>query len=382
MTDLAVDLAAGGDAVTVVATQGSYLGGGSLPAHEVYQGVDIHRVRGTRLGKGSIPRRLADYLSFYAAATARVARLTRPDLVITLSTPPMLSLVGMMARELKHTRFIYWVQDLYPDVAVEFGLLKARSPATLGFEALSRLSLSRADRVVAIGEVMAERLLQKGLRPERLRVIHNWSDAALGTVPAEQNWFLDAHHLRGKFVVQYSGNMGRGHEFDTLLNAADRLRHDPKVIFVLIGDGAKRPEIEKVVQSRGLSNVLMLPYQKREDLPHSVGAADLCVTSLSNGLEGLIVPSKLYGVMAAGKAVLHFGRAHSEVAQIVTATQCGQVVAHGDVDGAVAAITRLAAAPAEAAAQGARGRQAFLAQYERSRATAQWRALCHEVASR
>jgi len=380
MTDLAVDLAARGEVVHVVAGSGTYLGGTQLPAFESYRGVEIHRARGTSLGKGSIPRRLADYLSFFAAAAARVVTVEKPDLVITLSTPPLVSLLGSLVRTARrNTRFIYWVQDLYPDVAVAFGVLKPRSPATLAFEALSRASLARADRVVAIGEVMGEKLIAKGLRPERLRVIHNWSDAAIGDVPEAENRFLDRHRLRGMFVVEYSGNMGRGHEFGTLLNAAERLRHREDMAFLFIGDGAKRPEIERAVAERRLKNVKLLPYQPREELPQSLGAASVQAISLSNGLEGLIVPSKLYGALAAGKPIIHFGSRESEIGRVLERESCGRAIAHGDVDGAVAFLEELAGNPEAARAMGARGRAAFLARYDRPHATASWHALCREV---
>jgi colanic acid biosynthesis glycosyl transferase WcaI len=379
MTDLAVDLAARGEEVDVVAGTGNYLGGAQLPLEETFKGVRIHRVRGTSLGKASIPRRLTDYATFFAAAAAKVIRQREPDLVITLSTPPLVALLGGLVRTVKCTRFIYWVQDLYPDVAVAFGVLGKHSPATLGFEALSRLSLHRADRVVAIGEVMGERLLAKGLPRSKLCVIHNWSDAAIGDVPDEQNWFLDLHVLRGKFVVQYSGNMGRGHEFETLLNAAEKLRHRRDMAFVFIGDGAKRAQIESAVQSRALTNVKMLPYQRREDLPHSLGAASCSVISLSDGLEGLIVPSKLYGVLAAGKPAIHFGSEKSEIARTLAETGAGRAIAHGDVDGAVAYLEELATDPEKARAMGARGRDAFLQRFDRTHATATWHALCRDV---
>jgi glycosyltransferase involved in cell wall biosynthesis len=380
LTDLAVDLAAKGERVSVVTGRGSYLGGGDLVPYEEHRGVRIHRVQGTRLGRGSIARRVADYGSFFATAAARVLTVEHPDLVITLSTPPLISLLGGLGSRARRTRFIYWVQDLYPDVAVAFGLLRPGSPATLAFEQLSRASLRLAHRVVAIGEVMGEKLQAKGLGADRLCVIHNWSDAAVGEVPREKNWFLDRHHLRGKFVVQYSGNMGRGHEFGTLLNAAEALRHRSEVAFLFIGEGAKRAEVEAAVRTRGLSNVTLLPYQRREDLPFSLGAADLSVTSLSDGLEGLIVPSKLYGVLAAGKPALHFGSGRSEVARVLAEERCGRSVAHGDAEGAVRFIEELVAHPEQAREMGARGRAAFLAKYDRSIATGRWHALCREVA--
>jgi colanic acid biosynthesis glycosyl transferase WcaI len=273
------------------------------------------------------------------------------------------------------------VQDLYPDVAVALGVLPPTGVTTRTLERLSRASLRLADRVVAIGEVMGARLEAKGVDAARLRIIHNWSDATIGEVPTDTNWFLDRHGLRAKFVVLYSGNLGRGHEFDTLLNAAERLRNRTDVAFVVIGDGAKRAEIAQATRTRGLTNLTLLPYQRREDLPFSLGAADLSVVSLSNGLEGLIVPSKLYGILASGKPALHFGSTGSEIARVLAEERCGYTVAHGDVDGAVRRIEALADRPAVASEMGARGRAAFLARFDRRLAMDRWHSVCQEVAA-
>jgi glycosyltransferase involved in cell wall biosynthesis len=207
--------------------------------------------------------------------------------------------------------------------------------------------------------------------------VHNWSDAAIGSVARADNWFLDRHGLRGKFVVLYSGNMGRGHEFDTLLGAAAKLGARDDVVFVFIGDGAKRPEIEAF--SKTHSNVRLLPYQRREDLPYSLGAGDLLAITLSDGLEGLIVPSKLYGALAAKKAVLFIGPQASDVARIVASHACGGTFRHGDVDGVAAFIARLADSRSDADAMGLRGRAAFDASYDRTRSTAKFGEIIRSV---
>ncbi|MFN7134250.1 MAG: glycosyltransferase family 4 protein, partial [Myxococcales bacterium] len=349
---------------------------------EWFRGIEIRRVASTTFGRGSIPGRLADYASFYAACAAELALLPQQDVVITLSTPPLVSLLGAGARLASggRTRFVYWVQDLYPDVAVQLGVLGARSPATLALEQISRQSLRAADAVVAIGDAMAEQLVARGARRERVEVIHNWSDGAeIGAVRREDNWFLDRHGLRGRFVVLYSGNMGRGHEFGTLLEAAERLRHRDDVVFLFVGEGAKRGEIEAAAQR--CPNVRLLPYQKREDLPYSLGAGDLMAITLSDGLEGMIVPSKLYGALAARKPVLFVGPQSSDVARVIERERCGRAFAHGDTAGVVAMIDSLANRRAEAEAMGERGRSAFEARFERRVSTAQFARLCGRLAA-
>lgn len=378
VTDLAVDLAAAGAEVTAVTSRSAYLGSTARYApRDTYRGVKILRVPSTNLGRGSIARRLSDYASFFAACAAQIALLPAQDVCITLSTPPLVSLLGAGKKvaSLARTRFVYWVQDLYPDVAVRFGVLSRRSPLTLGLEALSLASLTAADAVVALGDDMAARLVAKGARADKIAVIPNWSDGdEIGQVAPAQNWFLDRHALRGKFVVLYSGNMGRGHEFATLLGAADKLSAREDLLFLFIGEGAKRAEVEAF--AKGRSNVRLLPYQRREDLPFSLGSAGVCAITLSDGLEGMILPSKLYGALAARKPVLFIGPAESDVARVVERESCGGAFRHGDVPGVVAFLERLAADPAEASVMGERGRRAFDHSYARRLSTGRFVSLC------
>ena len=378
LTDLAEDLARRGAAVTAIAGRWDYRGRERFSKREDHRGITIRRVPGTNFGRGRLAGRAVDFASFFAMAAARLFTLPRPDLVLALSTPPLISLLGLAAQRLRGSKFVYWVQDLYPDVAVALGALGPRSPITKFASRLSNLTLRRADAVVAIGDEMARRLLVKGVDPARLHVIHNWSDgAAISELPEGENWFLDRHGLRGKFVVEYSGNMGRAHEFETLFAAAERLKERQDVLFLFIGDGVRRGEVEAAAAR--LPNIKVLPYQRREDLPYSIGAADLCVISLRDGLEGLVVPSKLYGCMAAAKPIAFVGPSRSEVAQVVAETGAGSVFHVGDDAGLAELIGRCAEDRGEATAMGERGRAAYLTKYDRPLATARFACLCEDL---
>jgi glycosyltransferase involved in cell wall biosynthesis len=232
---------------------------------------------------------------------------------------------------------------------------------------------------------MAERLEGKGAARDRLHVIHNWSDGeALGSVDPKENWFLDQHGLRGKFVVLYSGNMGRGHDLATLLAAAEKLHAREEIVFLFIGEGARRAEVESAAGRLG--NVRLLPYQRREDLPYSLGSANLSAITMVDGLAGLIVPSKLYGALASRTPVLFVGPGESETARIVAETGCGTVFARGDVEGVSAFISDLARRPKLGAQMGERGRAAFEQRFDRAIATRRFgdllMSVCGEAAGR
>lgn len=376
-TDLAEDLAAQGLEVTALAAQGTYLGSARLPREETYRGVRIVRVPCTSLGKASIARRMADYGSFFLSAAARVLAGTRHDVVVAMSTPPLVASLGGAARALRGTRFVYWLQDVYPELAVEFGVLSPGSLAARGFDAVSRWTLRRADAVVVLGEAMAQRVRGKGVSSKRVHVIPNWADgAAIRPVGHDTNDFRREHGLDGKRVVLYSGNMGRGHDMGTILDAARRLRDVSDVVFLFVGEGAKRREVEAA--ARELANVKVLPYQPRERLAESLSAGDVHVVSQDRCTEGLIEPSKLYGVLAAGRGVLYVGPPGSEVARTISAEGVGEVVANGDGASAAAALDRLLG---QTEAIGVRARAAFDREYDRRHRTARFAELLRAVAA-
>jgi glycosyltransferase involved in cell wall biosynthesis len=378
--ELAEDLVAAGIEVTAVASRGSYLGGGRLPPDDQYRGVRIRRLWATSLGKRTLARRAVDYASFYASAAAALLSMPRHDVILALTTPPLIAAAALPARWLRGSRLVCWVQDLYPDVAVAFGVLGARSLAARAMAAASRLVMRRADRVVVLGEAMRRRALAHGAAPDRTVVVPNWADPeVVRPVPHETNP-LRAELARGaRVLVMYSGNMGRAHDVGTLLGAAERLRHRSEVAFLFQGDGAFRPLVESAASR--LPNLRLASYQPRERLAESLSAADLHLVSLAPELAGLIEPSKLYGVMAAGRPAVFVGPDESEVARTIRREGCGEVIRPGDVDGLVRSIEALAADPVRRAAMGARGREALVDRYSRTVATRQFARLLQDMAS-
>jgi colanic acid biosynthesis glycosyl transferase WcaI len=367
-TDLAEDLARAGMDVTAVAGQGTYLGGKRWTGQEAYRGVRIVRVPCSSFGKASLVRRMADYGSFFASAAVRIAAERRTDAVVAMSTPPLVAGLGAAVRALGRSRFVYWVQDLYPDIAVEFGMLGRRSLATRFLDLASRLILGRADAVVALGEAMVDRISRKGIPPERIRVIPNWADgSAIRPVQRDENPFRKAHDLVGKHVVLHSGNIGRGHDMSTLLAVAEALRAEPDLVFLFIGEGARKALVEDA--SRRNPAIRLLPYQPREELSRSLSAGDVHVIAQDANLEGLIEPSKLYGAMAVGRPILYIGPRGSEVARTILRENIGEVIANGDVGSAVAAFRRLLGGDD---AMGNRARIGLERKYDRRHRTAEF----------
>ena len=375
-TDLAEDLVAAGFEVTALAARGSYLGGGRLPGSEVHRGIRIERVRCTSLGKSGIGHRLLDYGTFYLSAAARVILSREYDAVIAMSTPPLVATLGAMRRELRGTLFIYWLQDVYPELAIEFGVLRAHSLATRILSRISCWTLRRADAVITLGDAMAARVRAKGVETPRIHIIPNWADGdAVRPLPPETSAFRRAHGLDGKRVVLYSGNMGRAHDLATILGVARKLRDQADLVFVFVGDGAKRAEVEAAAREN--PSVRLFPYQPRNSLAESLSAGDVHVVTQSAFTIGLIEPSKLYGAMAAGRPVLYIGPTATEAGHTVESEGIGAVVPPGDVNRAVDALQRLLA---ERDPLGTRARTAFEERHDRRLRTAQFAAILRTLA--
>jgi glycosyltransferase involved in cell wall biosynthesis len=380
-TDLAEDLVGGGFEVTALASRGSYLGGEKLAARDSHCGIDIIRLLATSLGKRTLFYRAVDYASFYASAASRLASLPTHDVLVVLTTPPLIAAAGLVAKALKGTRLVYWVQDLYPEIAVAFEALRAGSIAARTMAAVSGMVMRRADAVVTLGERMRELCIAAGALPQRTVVIPNWSDAAVvRPVAPEVNGLRQELANGARTVVMYSGNLGRGHDVATLIGAVRILRDWHDISFVFIGEGSGRREVE--VAACELPNLRLFPYQPRDRLSESLSAGDVHLISLLPEVEGLIEPSKLYGIMAAGRPALFVGPPGSEVARTIERERCGRVFRNGDAEGLAAAIRDLAANSAEREVLGQRARSALQQRYSRSVATARFRELLLSLAEK
>ncbi|MEW6323897.1 MAG: sugar transferase [Nitrospirota bacterium] len=363
LTELAQDLARSGARVSVVASDGdSERPIRRHPPQETLDGVAVYRaptwLRLRRIARGTIRGWVLNSLSFYPMALLYALHLPRHDVVVLMSDPPLLHLLGLPLRWCWGCRVVSWCQDLYPEMAVATGVLGERSIAARLLGALSRWGLSRADHAVAIGEVMAERLGRAGLARERIDVIHNWADGGrIFPVPAERNDFAREHRLDRSFVALYSGNMGVGHHFHTIVEAARRLQARRDITFLFIGEGKRRAWLAH--EARDVSSVRFLPPQPDAQLACSLSAGAAHLVTLQPGLEGVMVPSKLYSALAAGRPVIFIGPPASEAARLIEKAACGYIVAPGDVGGCAAALTALADSPEAARRLGENGRRYF-----------------------
>jgi len=386
LTDLAEHLAARGHEVHVLCARGAYVGGGAgLERRDTRNGVTIHRAWTPGLGRRSNAGRIAEYAAFYGSVLWRLLLGRRYAVVVLLTTPPLLPVAGAVVWAVRRRRYGVWSMDLHPDAEFALGMLRPTSLLGRALAGADARAVRRADFVVDLGSRMRDRLLARGVAPERLVTIPVWSRAdEIEPVAPADNPLRSSLGLSDAFVVMYSGNAGLAHRFDEVLEAAELLR-DEGVHFLFAGDGPRRREIEARVLARDLRNVTYRGYFPREDLRHSLGIGDLHLLTLRAGMAGVAVPGKLYGIMAAGRPVAVVAPAHSEPAETVMAEGIGAVVDPADGAGG----ERLAEVirgyrddPVLAAEHGRRAREAFLARYEASVACEAWTDLIERAARR
>ncbi|WP_264596805.1 glycosyltransferase family 4 protein [Rhodoblastus acidophilus] len=329
LSDLAFHLASQGRRVGIITSRGVYDDPAvELPAFETVRGVEIRRVGRSRFGRNNLAGRAVDYAGLYVAFAAAVGRYARKgDWIVAKTDPPLLSAAIAPVAQAKGLRLVNWLQDVYPEVALGLGLHALRPIAPL-LKAARNYSLRIAECNVAIGERMREHLLREGAPPERTVVIPNWcDDEAIKPLSKEENPLRRQWGLMDKFVVGYSGNLGRAHEYDTLVGAAEILRDEPNIVFLFIGGGALMPGLKAEVERRALSHMFrFFPYQDASLLPQSLCVPDLHWISLRPEMEGLIVPSKFYGIAAAGRATVAVTEPLGEVGGLIENFGCGETV--------------------------------------------------------
>ncbi|MFZ0436051.1 MAG: glycosyltransferase family 4 protein [Chthoniobacterales bacterium] len=310
-------------------------------------GVKVIRIA-MPFSKKSLLARAVGYALMIPSLLLKALMLPRADVVVTKTDPPMLLILGPFLKYLKGARTIHWAQDLYPEVAEEVGVFSKGGVVAGVIRSVSTHSMLACDAVVAVGRCMAKRLEGRGISQAKIRVVPNTGvEDDIVPVPRENNEFRKRHGLEGAFVIEYSGNLGRAHDFGTVLEAARLLeqRGETGILFLFVGSGPGEGLLRDEVARMGLKNIRFLPPQPAEFLSESLGAGDLHLVTMKSGMSGLVVPSKFYGVMAAGRPCLFVGPDESEVARVIREYGVGEVIAPGDADALFRAILRYRAAP-------------------------------------
>lgn len=370
LTDLATGLSARGEKVLII-TSGD---ADHTPAREVHAGVQIVRVRTARRAQSRVVGKGIAFFTFLCGATFHGLRLARRgDVIIAMTDPPLLGVVAWGIAKLRGSRLIHWVQDVYPEVAMAVSghtWLRVLRP-------LRNVTWRGADRCVVLGEAMASLVRIAHVASNRITIAPNWAPAGVVPLPSSDAAVLrlrDEWGLTGKFIVVYSGNLGRVHDLATVVEAAQLVRPDEDIVFVFIGHGAQHDTLQRKVAERHLPHVRFIPPQRRELLSASLAVADLHLVTLRRGCEAVVFPSKIYGIAAAGRPMVFVGAPDCEIAEVIRSNDMGQV-ADSRAPEVLAEIIRRS--PRDAASRKRQGEAAlrFAAEHTVEIATTTWESL-------
>jgi colanic acid biosynthesis glycosyl transferase WcaI len=353
-----------------------------LPACETVDGVKVHRVKTTAFGRAWLPGRTIDYATFHIATMWHLLRLARRgDLCIVCTDPPLISVTATLPVRLRRSVLVNWLHDLFPEIALELGIGGRRGATAKAALWLRDYSVRRAAINIAPIRRMTAYLRTRGIPPDALVTIAHWSDGdAIRPIDPSRNALREEWGLTDRFVVGYSGNFGRAHDFSTFLDAAQRLQDCGHIVFTFIGGGHQKGAVEAAVAERRLSNIVLKPLQPRERLAEALSVADLHLISLLPSLERFIVPSKLYGILAAGRPAAFIGDPSGEIATVLRDGNCGRSVPLGDSQGLVQMVLELAGDPALRDRLGRNARATFEAHYTEARGTAGWQLVLGAIA--
>jgi len=377
LTELCEDLSADYE-ITVVAGRSHYVSNehGKLPRRYSVGRVSVVATWGTKLPKSNLLARLLNLGSYYVLAIPAALRLERPDVVIAETDPPLLGLLGALLKRWWGCKLVYYCQDIYPDIALATGDIKSRFLLGL-LERANRAAYAAAETIIVLGRDMERRMLGKGIPSEKIAIIPNWVDVQAMRTPAHSAM---REKFGERFVVMYSGNLGLSQGLEAVLEAAWRLRDDQRLLFVLIGEGARKTWLQEEARRKGLANVWFLPYQPKARLGDSLTAADLHLIPLMPGAAGCMVPSKVYGILAAGRPFVAMMEDYADVACLASEHRVGFVTPPGDVDGLVAAIGSAMQNPAQLKEMGRRARRLAEEQFERRVVTRRFAQLLEALA--
>ncbi len=338
-----------------------------------HNGVKLIRVRHTRYDKSMFSGRVINFITFLIAATWRAMLCKRPDVIVVETDPPLLCLSGWLVSGLRRTKLVCYLQDIYPDIAIELGRLR--------YNWLTRLLrwsflfvYRRSSRIVVVGRDMRKWLINHLVKPEKIRVIENWVDTKKVVPLKTDNPFRKRFDLENKFVAMYSGNLGFTQRFDLVLDAAEALRHNPKIVFAFVGNGVKRSWLSEEVIKRGLPNVRIIDYQPKSELSVSLSAADSHFVLLDSKLTQLMMPSKIYSALASGTPIIGIGKTRtnlgpehvdSHLAEIIEGEGAGYFIDESQSGLLVEKLERLVSHPDKAERMGTAARRAAEQNYTR-----------------
>ena len=319
--------------VSVLTAQPNFTVKEKQKKHEEINGIKIERVSTTSFDKNSYLGKVLNSWIYCMKVFFSCLFSRKTDLYLIVTSPPLAPLIGAFMKIFKGQNYIYLMYDVYPEIAWKLGYIKKDGIICKIWQFLTDFSLIHAQKIIVLSDNMKNGILKRfsGVKEEKIIVIHNWANEEIvQVINYEENYLIEQLNLKDKFIVEYSGNIGRVHEFNTMLETAKLLENQEDVLFLIIGDGGLKTKVKTLADEYNLKNILFLPFQERTKLSYSLALASLHLLSVNEGYEELVAPSKLYGILASGKPAIFVGKKDYYITNMLVANNCGVNVEIGE----------------------------------------------------
>lgn len=325
LTELAEDFVEYGLEVDVLTTKNAYREEKQdLRKYEIYRGINIKRVFSTEGNRDSKIGRLLNYITFTTSVFFNLLFKKNYDKILFVSNPPLVPFIGYLIKKLRGKNYIYLVHDIYPDVAEKLGVIKKRSIISKVMNYMNKKIYTNAERIIALGKDMKSVIADKGVDEEKIEIVTNWADSRVNYEKEVDKNFYKKYRLENKFNILYTGNISKVHAIDTIVEVAKILKNEEDIMFTFVGDGNRKQDLIKLKEKEDLRNIQLENYMFGEEYNNLLNCANLFITTLQQGIEGLGVPSKTYTYMSVAKPLIAIMSENSEIGSMVNQYNLGK----------------------------------------------------------
>lgn len=325
LTELAEDFVEYGLEVDVLTTKNAYREEKQdLGKYEIYRGINIKRVFSTEGNRDSKIGRLLNYITFTTSVFFNLLFKKNYDKILFVSNPPLVPFIGYLIRKLRGKNYIYLVHDIYPDVAEKLGAIKKGSIISKVMNYMNKKIYTNAERIIALGKDMKRVIADKGVDEEKIEIVTNWADSRVNYEKEVDKNFYKKYRLENKFNILYTGNISKVHAIDTIVEVAKILKNEEDIMFTFVGDGNRKQDLIKLKEKEDLRNIQLENYMFGEEYNNLLNCANLFITTLQQGIEGLGVPSKTYTYMSVAKPLIAIMSENSEIGSMVNQYNLGK----------------------------------------------------------
>lgn len=333
LTELAEDLVENGLEIDVLTTDNAYREKKlSLPRNEVYKGVNIKRIYSTAFDRDNKLGRIINYLTFTLSVFWNLLTKKGYDKILFVSNPPLVPYIGYLMKKFRKKEYVYLVHDIYPDVAEKLNVISKDGIVYRVMDKINNKIYSNASKIIALGVDMKKVISNKGIDEDKIDIVTNWADSNNTFEKSVEDEFYNKYNLKDKFNILYTGNISKVHAIDTIIDVARELKSNDKIKFTFVGSGSNKKYLESIIKEEDLDNIQLYDYMFGEEYNNLLNCADMFITTLQKGIEGLGVPSKTYTYMSVSKPIIAIMSEYSEIGNMVKSLNLGKQFNNDEVE--------------------------------------------------